>query len=97
MMKLKTAAVDTIAVIVNERGNDYGPVKENFARITMLWNSYIQAKYGVSSLCGRLDAGDVANMMILLKMAREMHKHKADNMDDIAGYAKCHNMLFEVE
>jgi len=87
---------DPISEIIEERGKDYGPVKENFERVRILWDAYIMAKYQLD-VDDFPDSDDVANMMILLKMARLMHKYKKDTVDDIAGYAKCLNMLHEEE
>jgi len=38
---------------------------------------------------------DVPMMMILLKVSRERHKHKDDNLADIKGYARTCEMLYE--
>lgn len=72
--------LDTAKDIVNGvRINDYGEVENNFRIIGNMWSLYL----------GRtIDQVDVANMMILLKVARNASGHgKADNWIDICGYA----------
>lgn len=72
--------LDTAKDIVNGvRINDYGEVENNFRTIGNMWSLYL----------GRsIDAVDVANMMILLKVSRNASGHgKEDNWIDICGYA----------
>ena len=71
-------------IISGEREGQYGKAEDSFARIAMLWNTYIEAKYGDQQF--ELSAEDVAHMMTLLKMARQMHSHKRDNFVDAIGY-----------
>lgn len=66
------------------RQEEYGDAKENFDLIARLWSAYLS----------RIDtdymfADDVANMMILLKVARNQSGEtpKPDSWIDIAGYA----------
>lgn len=63
-----------------EREQDYGSPCDCFTTIAKLWSVYL----------GRdITPVDVANMMILLKVARNQHKPKADNWIDLAGYSAC--------
>lgn len=67
-------------VVCGDRDRQYGKPEYNFEKIAKLWSYYLT--YPISK-------GDVAMMMILLKVAREGEKHKHDNLVDIAGYAAC--------
>lgn len=68
-------------IIKGSRENAYGAPEDNFKVIARFWTSYLE--YHVT-------AEDVANMMILLKVARAATgEFKADNYVDIAGYAAC--------
>ena len=40
---------------------------------------------------------DVVHMMILLKIARELHTSKRDNWTDIGGYARCGARIMQHE
>lgn len=68
------------AIVCGDRDQQYGKPEDNFETISKLWSYYLT--YSISK-------GDVAMMMILLKVAREGEKHKHDNLVDIAGYAAC--------
>ena len=66
-------------IIGGERQDSYGSPKDNFQRIAKLWSIYIGKE---------LTDIDVANMMILMKVARHKSgKFKLDNFIDICGYA----------
>jgi len=72
--------------LVTERGSDYGHPRDDFGRTAQLWTAYL--KYPIMP-------EDVPMMMILLKVSRERHKHKDDNLADIKGYARTCEMLYE--
>ncbi len=69
-------------IIYGDREATYGDPGKNLRTIEKLWSTYIEAREGV------INAEDVANMMILLKVARlantPMHR---DSLVDICGYA----------
>lgn len=87
-------------LINGQRAQDYGPVCENFERIADFWTTYIG---GVEPLT----PFDVANMMILVKVARQKTgsagglkaAYHRDSALDIAGYAalaeRCRNEIHE--
>jgi len=63
-----------------QRNQDYADPVVNFKHIA-----------GISSAILRKDitSQDVAVVMLAVKLSREMHRHKRDNLVDIAGYAWC--------
>lgn len=68
-------------IITGDRENTYGSPGDSFEMIARFWSDYLKS---------HISAEDVANMMILLKVARiATGKLKADNYVDIAGYAAC--------
>ena len=76
-------------IINGERQQQYGSPEDSHEVIAALWNGYLRAdaiscgyeKY--STLTGR----DVAHMMVLFKLARELNgAGKRDNYRDAAGY-----------
>lgn len=79
------------SLVHGDRGQSYGHPKEDFHTTARLWNAYLGRRFGVSCL----DAQDVAMLMILLKVSREAHRHKRDNLVDIAGYAETCQMVHE--
>lgn len=72
--------------LVAERGSDYGHPREDFSRTAKLWS----ALKGIEFI-----PEDVAMFMICVKLSRETHKHKSDNIEDIKGYAECLRRLYE--
>lgn len=67
------------------RNEEYGSAENNFNHIANMWTAYLSDR-----LCAELDALDVSNMMIMLKMARiAANGFHLDNYVDIAGYAAC--------
>ena len=75
---------EAMKIVSGEREEQYGSPKKNFEAIAILWGNYIWIK------CQKVlnfTSEDIANMMILLKMARNMRKGTDDSWIDIAGYA----------
>lgn len=70
--------------ICHDRNDQYGEPEDNFRKIAELWTTYLGPK-----LPRALNSEDVANMMILFKVARNSANSKDDNWIDIAGYAAC--------
>lgn len=71
--------------VCGDRDEQYGKPENNFLRIARLWEAYLQHPVG---------AVDVANMMILFKVARVkggnlIGSDTCDSWVDIAGYAAC--------
>lgn len=64
-------------LINGERQSEYGDPRESFERIARFWSVYLGHE---------VSGKDVAMMMVLLKMSREMSRHKPDNLVDMAGY-----------
>ena len=66
-------------IITGDRQKAYGSAYNNFKKIAHLWSEYLDKGITIQ---------DVANMMILLKIARSLGpEQKDDNYVDICGYA----------
>jgi hypothetical protein len=72
-------------LIHGEREKDYGHPSINFQAIADLWDAYLSAKAAKNN--GDITGQDVCNMMILLKICRDLQGYKDDTVIDIAGYA----------
>ena len=81
-------------IVNGERQGQYGAAEDSFSRIAELWSAYLRAA-GVIRADQQLEPQTVADMMITLKLARELHSHKRDNYVDIAGYAELGNRIAE--
>lgn len=65
-------------IISHDRNGSYGEPEDNLGRIAALWSVYLERP---------VTPRDVAWLMVLLKVAREVHGHDPDNPVDVAGYA----------
>lgn len=81
---MPTILEEAATLVAGPRQGDYGHPRDNFTRIASLWSAYL--KHGVSP-------EDVCVMMMLLKIARGLHKR--DSLVDVAGYARCIEMIDE--
>lgn len=80
-MTRKDILEEAAKCVCGQREQDYGSPESNFQIIADLWNAYTGHKY---------TPVDVANMMILLKLARIKNGGgTGDSFVDIAGYAAC--------
>lgn len=67
------------SIINGDRQGTYGKPENSFAVISQLWTAYLGRE---------ITSADVANMMILMKVARNSSGvYKDDNWIDICGYA----------
>lgn len=79
-MPKKLTILERADRLVNvDRRNDYGHPAENFADIATMWSMIL----GVE-----VQPRQVGLCMIAVKLSREAHVPKQDNLIDIAGYAK---------
>jgi len=77
-------------ITAGARHSDYGPPSEDFARTAALWTAILERRLRDGEA---VTAMDVPLCMIALKLARQVHRHKRDNLVDIAGYARTASMV----
>ena len=84
----RTECLETAKTIVNgARQENYGSPESNFRNIAEMWTTYFNISKNTEDWYD-ITPTDVANMMILMKMARLMNKSDhEDSWVDIAGYA----------
>ena len=77
---------EALSITTKDRNLSYGNPEDNFRDIAAFWQIYLDGKncHGVE-----LTPATVADLMILMKVARNLHKPSRDNYVDIAGYAAC--------
>ena len=84
MTKPKDLCDEALQIVGIDRRAEYGDVEESFDAIALLW----------SGILGRETTGrEVALCMMALKLVRESHLHKRDNLVDLIGYTLCLNEL----
>lgn len=69
-----------------ERNDAYDHPRNNFAAIASFWSVVLGCT---------VTPRQVGLCMIAVKLVRESHKHKRDNLVDLAGYARCIERLEE--
>lgn len=85
---------EALDIINGERQDQYGNPEDSFAIIAAFWNTYLKNKVELElkkrNIKGEYIADitpkDVAMMMTLFKMSRELNSHKDDNIIDAIGY-----------
>ena len=84
----RTECLETAKTIVNgARQENYGSPESNFRNIAELWTTYFNVSKNTEDWYD-ITPMDVANMMILMKMARLINKSDhEDSWIDICGYA----------
>lgn len=78
------------AAVDGPRQKDYGSPLENHTATARLWNAYLMRRFGGGSV---LIAEDVCMMNILQKVSRLAHSITEDGLVDVAGYARCVEMV----
>jgi len=77
----KALLEEAAQIVTVDRNNQYGEPEDTFHRIALLWSVYVGTL---------VTKADVANMMILMKVARlSTNPHHRDSWLDVAGYAAC--------
>ena len=82
----ETVCQEADRIVSYDRGQQYGDPTADFSRIAKMWSAIL----GIY-----VSPQQVGMCMILLKISRESHLPKRDNLVDIAGYAKCVDMINE--
>ncbi len=94
IQKQETVLEEAQRIVYGDREQTYGHPSKNFDTTAKLWNAYLEGKYPEVP---QLDCFDVAMMMTLLKVAREAHQHKRDNIVDACGYLACVGKIKDYE
>lgn len=86
---MKTILEEAQSIVEGQRRSDYGNARDCFNRIAKMWSGYLDIE---------LNAFDVANLMITLKVCRAHGKgFQRDSYTDIAGYAYCAEVVYNLD
>ncbi|MBN2448155.1 MAG: DUF4406 domain-containing protein [Phycisphaerae bacterium] len=78
------------ALTDGNRQADYGHPRDDFERTASMWTGILRSKLTAEQ---RITADEIPLCMIAVKLARQAHRHKRDNLVDIAGYARTAAMV----
>ena len=81
-----------IKTIQADREDDYGDALTSMMSIGDFWTTYINRKFRTDI---KIDAIDVAEMMVLFKVNRNAFRRKEDNFIDAESYANFATSFFE--
>jgi hypothetical protein len=80
----KEVLLEAADLITGDRNKTYGSPTQNFTDTARIWSALLRPK-----LTEDIAPGEVAMLMVALKLARMVAQPKRDNWVDIAGYAGC--------
>lgn len=85
--KAHEIAARAAELVGGDRAASHGPKERNFWNIAQLWNAYLATRRDPAT---PLDAVDIGNMMVLLKVSRtQLGDHNPDDYIDGCGYMAC--------
>ena len=73
-------------LVSRDRLADYGDPSESFERVARVWSAILGCP---------VTAAQAALCMAGLKLVREAHRHKPDNLVDLAGYARVLELIHD--
>ena len=83
-------AAEAADIVTRGRNEEYGQPEDSFEAIASVWQGYIEALASAGSAWPpKLGASNVADMLLLMKMCRNLHQPKRDSFVDMIGYALC--------
>jgi len=85
-----TVLDDAYRATSGQRQDDYGKPEDSFQLIADYWTVHLRHFFHTDIT---ILPKNVAKMLLLTKVAREEHKHKRDNLVDIAGYTRTLSMI----
>lgn len=73
-------------IVLGERNTAYGNPKDDYVKTAKIWSGLLAHK-----LKADITPEEAILLMVGLKLSREMHGHKRDNIVDAHGYLICYD------
>jgi hypothetical protein len=86
MTQAKQTLTEALEAVTGDRNRSYGNPLQDFTTQAEMFSAYLSR---TNSRRVYVNPGDIPALMILVKLARQAHRPKADNWTDTAGYAAC--------
>jgi hypothetical protein len=80
-------------IVNGARAADYGSAKESFGKIACIAQLILDEEEKETLKHEGITATICCKILIAVKLSRESHKHKRDNLVDLSGYAELLNRL----
>lgn len=87
---METVLSEAEKLVSGTRREDYGDAFECQNAVAKMWSIYLRDKLKTD-----ITAEDTCMMMVLMKLVRQSMRPKRDNIVDIAGYSRVHEMCEE--
>ena len=84
MDKQESVCGEADRLVSGDRNAYYGHALDDFSKTALFWSAIL----GI-----QVTPEQVAMCMEAVKMSREINRHKRDNLVDLCGYAKCHELV----
>lgn len=85
------------SIVNGARASDYGSALESFSRIGKATELLLNDLDRELLKQGVINASTACKLLMAVKIVRESHKHKRDNLVDLCGYSELLNRLYEGE
>jgi hypothetical protein len=84
--QLLNVCAEAVRLVLGDRNESYGSPADDYTKTAKVWSGLLahKLKPGVE-----ITPKEAVLMMAGMKLSREMHKHKRDNLIDCAGYVLC--------
>ena len=84
-------------LVNGDRQQQYSHPSKDFTRVAKMMSGLGFRFDDLSTGIREIKASDVPLFMVLVKLSREVHKHKEDNLVDCVGYIKTLDMVIKHE